>query len=244
MRRKISQIVNRGRIDVFINFNNLKRQDLKANLNENLLDSYLGCLNIVKEKLDIKENMTISDIIRLQDVFTIVEMEDDVSDLWIIVEACLERALDNFIKMKDEEGLVLKHNIMEKIDNIKKLIYFIEEKAPKVIEENKIKLNDRITESLLNYELDNNRLYQEFCFMADKLSIDEEIIRLKCHVESFLNHLNQKESSGKKMDFIIQEMNREINTIGSKCNSVDIVNNVIEVKNEIEKIREQIQNIE
>ncbi len=244
IRNKISQSVKRGRIDVFVTLNNFKREDLKANLNDSLLDSYLYCLNTIKDKLNLKEDITISNIINLPGVITTVETSNDLDDLWSIMEKSIERALENFLKMKNDEGLILQKDIKDKCENIKSFISIIEEKAEKVIEDNKIKLKERIMEGLSNYELDNNRLYQEFCFLADKLSIDEEIVRLKCHVESLLNHLKGKECSGKKMDFIIQEMNRETNTIGSKSSSVDVTNIVIEIKNEIEKIREQIQNIE
>lgn len=244
IRKRISQEVKRGRVDVFVNLNNLKGEALAANLNENLLYSYLDCLNSIKEKSNLQDNISLGNIIRLPEVITLVETNDDIGGLGSIVDECVGRSLEKFLAMKNEEGLALQKDVAEKCKNIKKFVLTIEEKAPKIIEDNKIKLKERIEEALSGFELDNNRLYQEFCYMADKLSIDEEIVRLKCHIESFLNHINQKECSGKKMDFIIQEMNRETNTIGSKCNSIDVINIVIEIKSELEKIREQIQNIE
>jgi len=244
IRRKISQSVKRGRIDVFISFNNLKRDDLVANLNENLLYSYLSCLNMIKEKSNIEDEISLSNIIRLPEIITLVETSEDLSSLGKTIENSVERSLRNFLAMKNEEGTALQKDIAEKCKNIKNLVAIIEERSPKIIEDNKNKLRERILESLSSFELDNNRLYQEFCYMADKLSIDEEIVRLKCHIESFLNHINKEEGSGKKMDFIVQEMNRETNTIGSKCNNIDVINIVIEIKSELEKIREQIQNIE
>ncbi len=244
IRRKISQTVKRGRIDVFVNLNNLKREDLVVNLNESLLNSYMDCLNLIKDKYDIEEHISINSIARLPEVITIIESGEDLNGISSIIDKCLDISLDNFIRMRNEEGALLETDIISKCLHIKHSIAIIEEMSPKVIENNKKKLEERITEGLLNFELDKNRLYQEFCFMADKLSIDEEIVRIKCHLESFLKHIHLNEASGKKMDFIVQEMNREANTIGSKCNNMDITNAVVEIKNELEKIREQIQNIE
>ena len=144
IRRKISQSVRRGRVDVFINFNNLKREDLVANLNENLLYSYLNCLNIIKEKLNLNDEISLSNIIRLPEVITLVETSDDLKSLGNIMENSIEKSLKSFIAMKNEEGLILQRDIAEKCRNIKNLVSIIEEKSPKIIEDNKNRLRERI----------------------------------------------------------------------------------------------------
>ena len=171
------------------------------------------------------------------------ELDEDIT--WDCLKTALDIALDKVIDMRKEEGLILKKDMKFQIEKIKKLVTDIKKRSPLVVEEYKEKLKERIEELLdEDYNLDEERLSNEIAIFADKSDINEEIVRLTSHINQFLQALEEKEPVGRKLDFIIQEMNREINTIGSKANDLIIGNNVIDMKSELEKIREQVQNIE
>ncbi len=244
MRKVIQQKVNRGKIDVFITQNNYEKQGVKAVLNKQLADSYVQCLNEVKERYTIKENLSVSLIAKFPEVITLKQEEDDVELIWESLKNPLEEAVSMLVSMREKEGVKLQQNIFEKCDYIKCLLDKIEEKSPMVIVEYKQKLNNRLSELLQNYEVDENRIAMEIALFADKACVDEEIVRLNSHLVQMKDNLNLNEPIGRKLDFILQEMNRETNTIASKSNDLDMTNYVLNIKNEIEKIREQIQNIE
>ncbi|KZL94422.1 YicC/YloC family endoribonuclease [Clostridium magnum] len=244
IRKVIQEKVTRGKVDVFITQNNYEKQGAKVVLDEKLADSYVECLNEIKERYDIKENISLALISKFPDVVNLKQEEEDVENLWEILSLPLRDAVNLLVDMREREGLKLEKNILLKCDYIKSLLDKIEEKSPLVVEEYKEKLNERLKELLGEGQVDENRIAVEVALFADKSAIDEEIVRLNSHLVQLKETFNLNEAVGRKLDFIIQEMNREINTIGSKANNLEVTNNVLNIKNEIEKIREQIQNIE
>lgn len=244
IRKVIQEKVTRGKVDVFITQNNYEKQGAKVVLDEKLADSYVECLNKIKERYDIKENISLALISKFPDVVNLKQEEEDAENLWKILSLPLRDAVNLLVDMREREGLKLEKNILLKCDYIKSLLDKIEEKSPLVVEEYKERLNERLKELLGEGQVDENRIAVEVALFADKSAIDEEIVRLNSHLVQLKETFNLNEAVGRKLDFIIQEMNREINTIGSKANNLEVTNNVLNIKNEIEKIREQIQNIE
>lgn len=244
IRKTVQEKVSRGKVDVFIIQNSYEKQGAKAVLDEKLADSYVGCLNKIKDKYDIKDNISISLIARFPDVITLKQEEDDIEEVWKVLSKSLEEAIKMLVEMRGKEGIKLQKNIISKCDYIKILLDKIEEKSPVVVKEHKEKLTERLKELLTDYQIDENRVAMEVAIFADKSCIDEEIVRLNSHITQLRETFSLNEAVGRKLDFIVQEMNREANTIASKANNLEITNIVLNIKNEIEKIREQIQNIE
>jgi uncharacterized protein (TIGR00255 family) len=180
----------------------------------------------------------------LPEVIVKEESEPDMKALWPVMEAALRQAMDNHIAMRDQEGAHIEENLREKVAGLQDLAGRVAERSPLVLNEYKEKLEARIAELLNNTPVDAERLAQEVAYFAEKSCIDEELVRLQSHFEQFYTIADQKGSIGRKLDFLIQEMNRETNTIGSKANDLEIGRLVVEMKSELEKVREQIQNIE
>jgi TIGR00255 family protein len=244
VRKTIQEKVSRGKVDVFITQNNYEKQGTKVVLDEKLADSYVECLNKIKARYDIKENISLSLISRFPDVVNLKQEEEDVESLWQILSLPLKDAVNLLVDMRTKEGLKLEKNILSKCDYIKSLLDKIEEKSPLIVKEYKEKLTERLRELLGECQVDESRIAIEVALFADKSSIDEEVVRLNSHLVQLRETFHLNESVGRKLDFIVQEMNREVNTIGSKANNLEVTNSVLNIKNEIEKIREQIQNIE
>lgn len=244
MRKLIKEKINRGKIDVFIMQNNYEKQGVNAVLNESLADSYVQCLNKIRERYGIQENITVSLIAKFPEVITVRQEEEDLEILWESLRAPLEDAVNMLVSMREKEGTKLQQNIFVKCDYIKSLLDKIEKRSPQVVVEYKQKLTTRLSELMQDYTVDESRIAMEIALFADKACLDEEIVRLNSHLIQVKDTLNLDEPIGRKLDFIVQEMNREANTIASKSNDLEITNYVLNIKNEIEKIREQIQNIE
>jgi uncharacterized protein (TIGR00255 family) len=244
IRKTLQEKVSRGKVDVFITQNNYEKQGTKVVLDEKLADSYVECLNKIKARYDIKENISLSLISRFPDVINLKQEEEDVENLWQILSLPLKDAVNLLVDMRKKEGVKLEKNILSKCDYIKSLLDKIEEKSPLIVKEYKEKLTERLRELLGECQVDESRIAIEVALFADKSSIDEEVVRLNSHLVQLRETFHLNESVGRKLDFIVQEMNREVNTIGSKANNLEVTNTVLNIKNEIEKIREQIQNIE
>lgn len=244
MRKLIKEKVNRGKIDVFITQNNYEKQGVNAVLNESLADSYVQCLNKIRERYGIQENITVSLIAKFPEVITVKQEEEDLEILWKSLRTPLEDAVNMLVSMREKEGIKLQQNIFVKSDYIKSLLDKIEKRSPQVVVEYKQKLITRLSELMQDCTIDENRIAMEIALFADKACLDEEIVRLNSHLIQVKDTLNLDEPIGRKLDFIVQEMNREANTIASKSNDLEVTNYVLNIKNEIEKIREQIQNIE
>lgn len=244
IRKVASQKLSRGKIDVYITQFNYEVKDAIPRFNSELGDSYVKCLNEIRERYKLKDDISISLIAKCPDVIVLEHIEEDEDEIWEILLPAIEEALDMLVDMRLKEGEQLQKNILKRCDYIDELIDNIESKSYMLVDEYREKLNNRINELLENDSIDENRIEMEVVMYADKACIDEEIVRLKSHLIQMRETLNLNEPVGRKMDFIVQEMNREINTIASKTSDLYITNNSLTIKSEIEKIREQIQNIE
>lgn len=244
IRKVISQSLNRGKIDIFVTQNTYATNNVLASFNPALADSYHESLNEIKKRYDVRDDISVSLIARFPDVITLNANEEDLETLWSILEKPLKEAVELLIQMRIKEGQKLKEDILNRCKYIKKLIDKVSIKAPLVVDEYKEKLQKRLKDLVEDTYLDESRVAMEVAIFADKSNIDEEIVRLNSHIIQLTDTLSADIPVGRKLDFIIQEINRETNTIGSKANNLDIVNIVLDIKNEIEKIREQVQNLE
>lgn len=245
IRKEAQQKLKRGKVDIFITQNVYNDDDYDVKLNKNLADSYYRCLRKIKESYDVKDDISVSLISKFPDIISIEQKEENYDEIWNEILIPFKEALNSLIDMREKEGAKLKEDIENKCDIVAKNVCFIEERASYVVEEYRMKLNERIKELLgENKEIDESRISMEVAIFADKACIDEEIVRLKSHISQLKDTLQNDEPIGRKLDFIVQEMNRETNTIASKSSNIDIVHSVLDIKNDIEKIREQIQNIE
>ena len=243
VKKLVSEKVNRGKIDINISFNNNSKVGKNIRINTELAEQYIEELKKLQNN-DIINDISIMSISKLPDVLNI-SSDNDEEIIWNELSIAVEQAISNFIEMREFEGNKIATDLINRIEIIKVKVEEISSYSSRLIEEYVVKLNARLSE-MLKTDIDESRLAQEVVIYADKCSIEEELTRLDSHINQLKNLLNQKEyiSVGKKMDFIIQEMNRETNTIGSKSGCLEITNLVIEVKTELEDIREQIQNIE
>ena len=244
IKKEISEKMKRGKIDVFITFENNSQEGKNVKINKELAKIYINQLKELAEEENISSNIEVIDIAKFPDVLTIkIEQEDEKIKNEIL--QVTKDATDKIIEMKNIEGQKIAQDLLERIEKIGNKIKEISKKSTGLIEEYVVKLEKRIKEILKTEEIDKSRIAQEVVIYADKCSIEEEITRLKSHIYQFKNLIaDNNETIGKKLDFIIQEMNRETNTIGSKANNLEITNGVIDIKTELEDIREQIQNIE
>ncbi len=243
VREFVNDKVSRGKIDVYINYSTF-RQNSQVKLDTNLACAYADSLNTLKEMFKIKDEISLTLLARFPDVMVPETVEQDMEELWSNLKEALESAFVALVEMREREGGRLKDDLFKKIDNIKLHVENIKGKSAGIVDEYRNKLYERIKELTSDIPIDENRLLTEVAIFADKSSIDEEIVRLGCHMEELRKTLSFNGPIGKKLDFIIQEMNREINTIGSKSTNLEVLNLVINIKTEIEKIREQVQNIE
>lgn len=245
IRKIIRKNISRGRVEVYITIEYYNELEMEIIPNIELAKSYNRAINEIREVLNIDKEPVIDTILKLQDVLTMKKKEENENELSISLENATNNAIDKLIAMRAREGNELKKDIVEKVSEIDKLIDEIEKHSQNLVKEYKEKLELRVKEFLNEkYDLDENRLYNEIIFYADKSDINEEIVRLRSHVDQINQTLENGGVIGRKLDFIIQEANREINTIGSKVGNLNITKFVVEIKNLLEKIREQIQNIE
>ena len=245
IKKIISEKIKRGKIDVFVTFENNSDEGKKVIINKDLANTYINKLKELAELENISSNIEVIEISKFPDVLTIKTDQDDDKIKNEITQVTKE-AVNKIMEMKQIEGEKLAQDLLNRLTKIENKIEEISQKSTGLIEEYVVKLENRIKEILKSQEIDETRLAQEVVIYADKCSIEEEITRLKSHIYQFRNLINTnvKDTIGKNLDFIIQEMNRETNTIGSKANNLDITNGVINIKTELEDIREQVQNIE
>ena len=244
IRKMISNSLNRGKVDVFINIKNYNEGAGVPKVDINLAQGYLQCFKEIEEKLNIKNDISVMQIARFPEVITMIEEEYKIDEIWEELKPLISSSLDMMINMREVEGEKLKEDILIKINQIEELVSKVEEFADSIPKVFKQKLEERLKDLLGNVEVDENRIATEVCILADKATVDEEIIRLNSHINQVRETLKLNEPIGRKLDFIVQEMNRETNTIGSKSSDIKMTNIVIDIKNILEKIREQVQNIE
>ena len=241
----VKDYIKRGRVDLYIKLDLLGSEDVNLKFDEALATQYVSILKQIKDKFDLVDDISVMNIAKFPDVIKTEEKEDDEDKLWSMLKVALENALLKLKEMRSEEGKKLAEDIQNRCDLLKNYIEDIEKYSYNVVIDYKEKLKNRISDMLEDPSIiDESRLAQEVAIYADKSSITEEIVMFKSHIEQLKNTVVKNESIGRKIDFLIQEMNRETNTIGSKSSDLNITNLVVEVKSELEKIREQIQNIE
>jgi uncharacterized protein (TIGR00255 family) len=243
VRKYISKTINRGKIEVYISLENMSDKGRNIKIDKVLAGTYINELRNLSEEYGIPNDITIMSLARMSDII-VVENDSQEELYWLELQEAIKVAVQNIDGARSVEGERLARDIDLRLNKISEYVELVEESSKKLLEEYKIKLRNRINELNANDIVDENRIGIEIVLFADKSSICEEVTRLKSHIASFKNMLKTDGPIGKKIDFLIQEMNRETNTIGSKANSIGITNYVIEMKNEIENIREQVQNIE
>ena len=244
IKKEISNNLSRGKVDVFVSFYDYGMEQKNLIINRNLAKAYINELKSLAEETDIKINLQVENICNLPDVMKIQNTEDDEKEIAGEMLICVSNAIKSLNTMKITEGEKIKLDLITRINKIKDMVFKISEYSTGLIEEYVVKLKERINKFNITDLTDDTRIAQETVIYSDKCSIEEEVTRLKSHIEQFKGLLNVEYPIGKKLDFLIQEMNRETNTIGSKSVKLEITNLVIEIKTELENIREQIQNIE
>lgn len=244
VREVVSKSVSRGKADVFISFDDFSEESRSILIDEGLAKTYIDSVRLLRDKYDLQDDISVSLIAKFPDVLKVEKVEQDEEKMWKLLSEALNNALESLINMRQIEGEGLKDSILEKTDYIENIVKEISIRAPEVVKEYKCKLENRIKDLLEQQVVDENRMATEVAIFADRCSIDEELVRLTSHIGQLRETLKIGQSVGRKLDFLMQEMNREINTIGSKANDLNITKFVVEIKSELEKIREQIQNIE
>lgn len=244
VREVVSKSVSRGKADVFISFDDFSEDAKSIQIDESLAKAYINTLRQLKDKYSLQDDIAVSLIAKFPDVLKVEKVEQDEEKIWKLLSEAVDGAVNSLINMRQIEGEGLKNSILEKTDFIENIVKEIGIRAPEVVKEYKSKLENRIKEMMEQQLVDENRMATEVAIFADRCSIDEELVRLSSHINQLRETLKTGQSVGRKLDFLIQEMNREINTIGSKANDLNITKFVVEIKSELEKIREQIQNIE
>lgn len=240
----IKEKIFRGKVNILIKVESYNPGEEKVILNESLFNSYCEALKILKEKYKFKDEINIDSIIKFKDIFQVVKEEEETGKMWPLIEEAVNKALDSLLEMREREGKILINDIKKRIKKIIKLMDKIEKYSKLSLQDYKGNFLSKLKELTNGLNVDEGRIELEAAIFAGKSDITEEIIRTKSHLIQFNDLLNSKESAGRKMDFLIQEINREINTIGSKNNNLKITSLVILVKSELEKIREQARNIE
>ena len=245
IKRKVSGCFSRGRIEIVVRFDAVDGEDVNQyELNLPLLRNYYELLQQIRKECRIQEEITLEDLTRFKDIFISSEKEPHLKCITQNVDVVLDEAMVSLTEMRKKEGELLLSDLEERANNVETLLSVIEKRVPLSVHNSKLRLMERIRELTEGIDLDETRLNQEIAIMADKSDITEEIVRLTSHLHQFHEMLKSGDTIGRKMDFLIQEMNREANTIGSKANDLDISRHVIEIKSELSKLREQVQNIE
>lgn len=240
----IQSRVSRGKIDVGVTVYRTDGGEMKVEINETLAENYVCALRSAAKKLGIRGGLRLTDVSRLPDIFSLKRETEDEEKVWQCVKLVCDRAIDKFIDMRTKEGEKLKSDVLSRLATIENLVSFVEERSPKTVAEYRERLYQKIQEILGDSKIDESRILTEAAIYGEKIAVDEETVRLRSHIKQYRDILESDEPVGRKLDFLTQELNREANTIGSKCNDIDITKTVVEIKSEIEKIREQIQNME
>lgn len=236
--------ISRGKVEISLSVYNISGKETAVTVNEGVVQNYVDALRTAGEKFGLMDDLTISSIFRMTDAFNVVRAEDNEEEIWAAVKETAEAALARFIEMREKEGEKMKADVLEKLANIEAMVADVCTYSPDTVKAYREKLTAKMQEILADKQVDEQRILLEAGIYAEKIAVDEETVRLKSHFVQFRDMMNAEEPIGRKLDFLVQEMNRETNTIGSKAQDVRITRIVVDIKSEIEKIREQIQNIE
>lgn len=244
MRNLLKKYIQRGKVDVFISYEDYTENNMVLKYNEELAAEYIEVLKRMSERFGIENDVRTSSLSRYPDVLSLEEQAVDTDELWSVIESALNQACQQFVETRVVEGENLKNDLISKLDAMLVDVAYIEARSPEILTEHRQRLEAKVRELLGDSTIDESRIITETTIFADKICVDEEIVRLRSHIASTRQALIDGGSIGRKLDFIAQEMNREANTILSKANDLEVANHAINLKTEIEKVREQIQNIE
>lgn len=236
--------ISRGKVDVGVTILTLEGIDANVEINHALVQSYVNALRSVKDEFDLTDDLSLSAISQFADIFTVRKNVEDEQVIWDSVRTVLDEALANFVRMREVEGEQMKADILSRLATIEERVAFVEERSPQTVEEYRNRLYAKMQEVLKDSKIEEQRILTEAAIYSEKIAVDEETVRLISHIKQFESILQSEEPIGRKLDFLVQELNREANTIGSKAQDIEIARIVVDIKSEIEKIREQIQNIE
>lgn len=244
IRTLLKEYVQRGKIDVFITYEDLSSKGAALTYNRAIAAQYMDYFRQMAEEFDLENNVKVTDLARCPEVLTLEDQQEDEEEIWQMLEQAVRGACEKFVETRVREGEALKTDLLVKLDEMLGLVAVIEERSPQIVKEYRTKLENKVLELLADAQMDEGRIATEVTIFADKICVDEEIVRLKSHIEAMKNALKAGGSIGRKLDFIAQEMNREANTTLSKANDLALADCAIDLKTGIEKVREQIQNLE
>ena len=244
LKKYCNSLITRGKVECYVSVEDLEEREMEVNVNEPLAAGYVKALKELSERFGLKDDISAVTLSRYPDVITLHKASEDEERIWNAVKTVAETAVSKFIEMRETEGSKLRGDILSRADYIIECVEFIEGRSPETVREYNEKLKQRMKELLGDAAVDEQRLLNEAAIYADKIAVDEETVRLRSHISQLREFMNSSEAIGRKLDFLVQEINREANTIGSKAQDVDIAKKVIAIKAEVEKIREQVQNIE
>ncbi len=244
VKSQVQKSISRGKVDVFITINSAGADNVKISVNEPVAKGYVDALRQIVHDYGARDDISASAISRFSDVFLVEKQEQDENEVKTAISGVVQEALDAFDAMRTREGEALKSDLLQKAQGILTLVARVEERSPMTVKAYRERLTAKMQEVLADRQIDEARIIQEAAIYADKVAVDEETVRLRSHVDQLQSMLSEGGVIGRKLDFLMQEMNREANTIGSKGNDVEQARNVVNIKSELEKIREQIQNIE
>ena len=236
--------ISRGKVEMYVSIESECQNDIEISVNEAYAQSYISALKSLAKKLKIKNDVSTSNFVNNSDIFKISRKEINEDEVTASALSVADTAIQKFISMREVEGEKLRDDVVSRTNEILKMVEFVETQSPKTVEAYRQKLENKIKDLLDNSQFDESRIITETAIYADKVSVSEETVRLRSHIAQFVKLVNEGGAIGRKLDFIVQEMNRETNTIGSKAQDIEIAQVVVNIKSEIEKIREQIQNIE
>ena len=244
IRKHVSSAITRGKVDIYLNVENFETADKEIRLNREIARNYIEVLHELRDEFGLKDDITVSNVARNSDIFQTERVEEDEEQLWNSVKTVLDCALGDFVAMREREGERIEKDLCDRIEYMRTLVTKIDERSPQTVQEYSDRLYEKIKEVLDGRGIDEARILTEVAIYADKVAVNEETVRLTSHFEEFDNIIGSGEPAGRRLDFLIQEINREVNTIGSKASDIEIAKTVVTLKGEIEKLREQIQNIE
>ena len=244
IRNIMKEYASRGKIDIYVSYEDLSETAVSLHYNQAMAEEYMQVFKKMQEDFNIETKITAEALAKYPEVVTIEEVQQDEEVWWELLEAALRQAAEKFVETRTIDGANLKRDLLGKLDQMAADVAFIEERSPQIIAEYRSKLEEKVKEFLEDSTIEENRIAAEVTLYADKIAVDEEIVRLQSHISSMTDVLESDESIGRKLDFMAQEMNREANTLLSKSSDVDHADHAIELKTNVEKVREQIQNIE
>lgn len=236
--------ISRGKVEAAVYIYNKEGVNANISVNREIAHGYITALRSAAPELGVEDDLKLSDIMRLPDLFTVVKTQENEEQVWEQVKSAAETALDKFMEMREVEGQKMYADISSRLDAVERMVKLVEERSPSVTEAYREKLTAKIAEVVADRNIDEARVLTEAAIFSEKTAVDEETVRLHSHISQFRTLIESSEPVGRKLDFLVQEMNREVNTTGSKCSDLEITRIVVDMKSEIEKIREQIQNIE